>query len=276
LKKFIPYFLLLALIGSCQSSTDLAEKTYLGNFKEKEYDFFESFDHQTDTNFYANEAFETKYYGFHEYEPMSWIRKPDNMMLAFNTAKFIGLDNMVSFEQYNLANDFGANHEWDKLSLKDVVLGFLNSDTSSITPSYYSEFWYRRRVEHNLTEVHFILREVDAFYSDSSYAVEPEDTKSELQNLLSLDLRLMNSKDDYTKVAREYFNYLVSIGLQYSAYKLIQHNDRINLTDVERELLLYALEYDMVSYETWENMDDNRGSWINATDYHDPDRYYGP
>ena len=98
-----------------------------------------------------------------------------------------------------------------------------------------------------------------------------------LKNLLTYDLSLINSDSlSYQQNSFNYFNYLKSVDLDYSAYKLIFHNSRIKLTKNIKDSLIATIEYDSLTLADWENMDDNRNGWISWIEYHDPNRYYGP
>jgi hypothetical protein len=286
-KKRFKILILILITGltSCFLLKSVENKVYLGNFEEYNYDFLESIRHNPDKDFYYNIPFEIKYYGINPYpldtiekKEYSWLRNPENLIIFFNTVKSIGLSKFVSAEQYNNQKfDWCCGSQWENKTLNEIVKHFLQSDTISNKNDYYTKFWNRRRKENNLRETFDIFRQIDCFYNNKCLTENLTKIDTLLQNLLSYDINLANSDSAlYQEVALSYFDYLKSIKLQYSAYKLIFHNKRINLSKKEKDSFLQTLNYDTISKGEWENMNDNYNGWITSRYYLDPDRYYGP
>ncbi len=258
---------------------------YIGNFSEKNFDFFESIHHYQSPDYYNELPFSIKFgglrsntFGSAENKGYSWLRNPKNLKVAFNAFSIIGLDKFISKEKYFKKNDnWCCDTDWENMSLNEVVMRFVNSDTSSESNDYYSKFWQRRRLENNLLETYNIFGQINKFYNenDSSILFEPSD--SILIAFLNHDTKLINSDStQYLDNAIDYFGFLKSVGLDYSAYKLIFNNSRLNLDKYLRDSLIMTMKYDTLSVDNWENLNDNRNGWISGDYYPDPNRYYGP
>ncbi|MCF8371576.1 MAG: hypothetical protein K9H64_08130 [Bacteroidales bacterium] len=277
-------FLLFGFI-SCIGIKTIKQTTYIGNFRESNYGFFESFRHTNDQDYYYNLPFELKFGGIRLYpfdsigkKDYSWLRNPTNLKIAFNSVKLIGLDKFVSFRQYNKKNsDWCCDTQWENKSLNDIVKGFLLSDTISNGKDYYSKFWQRRRIEKNLKEAWQIFQQIDDFYNSKKSMVTESTFDTTLYQLLDYDIKLINSDSlSYPKITLRYFDYLKKIELDYSAYKLIFHNSRLNFSRTFRDSLLLTMKYDTLDVEDWGKMNDNIDGWITGEIYPDPNRNYGP
>lgn len=277
-------FLLFGFI-SCIGIKAIKQTTYIGNFRESNYGFFESFRHTNGQDYYYNLPFELKFGGIRPYpfdsigkQDYSWLRNPTNLKIAFNSVKLIGLDKFVSFRQYNKKkSDWCCDTQWKNKSLNDIVQGFLLSDTVSNGKDYYSKFWQRRRIEKNLEETWQIFQQIDDFYTSKKSMVTESTIDTTLYQLLDYDIKLINSDSlSYPKIALRYFDYLKKIELDYSAYKLIFHNSRLNFPGTFRDSLLLTMKYDTLDVEDWGKMNDNIDGWITGEIYPDPNRNYGP
>jgi hypothetical protein len=270
---------------SCNGIKTTNKKVYIGNFKEKKYDFLESIRHNNHINYYYSLPFELKFSGIRPYpfdtigkKEYLWLRNAKNLIIAFNTFKSVGLSNFVSREKYCEANnDWCCDTQWENKSFNEIVKGYIHSDTNTISNDYYSKFWQRRREENNLKETYQILMEIDKYYhiEGSECNTEPIDTI--LQGLLIYNLKLLHSDSiAYPKTVLYYFNYLKSVDLEYSAYKLIFNNPRINFDKSFSDSLLQTLDYDTLSINAWGELNDNTDGWITGEFYPDPNREYGP
>lgn len=282
--KIIGLLIITGLI-SCNGIKIDNNTEYIGNFQEYQYDFFESFQNTTNKDYYYELPFELKFGGIRPFPfdtigkpEYSWLRNPKNLIIAFNTAKLIGLDKFVSVEQFNKPNtEWCCNTQWENKSLNEIVKGFINSDTTIAGNDYYSKFWQRRSKEGNLSETYHILIQIDKYYNgvniDNSIGV----SNPVLKNLLDFDLQLINADStEYLKTSLKYFDYLKSVNLDYSAYKLTLHNERLKLTKEIKDSLLRTINHDTISKENWNKMSDNFDGWITWELYPDPNRYYGP
>lgn len=277
----------LIIIGfvSCLGIKSVDKLTYIGNFKERQYDFFESFRHNQNKDFYYELPFKLKFGGIGPFpfdstgqKDYSWLRKPENLNIAFNAFSTIGLDKFVSNDKYfEKNNDWCCDTEWEYKSSNEIVIGFLESDTTIKGTDYYSKFWERRRYENNLTETYQIFVQIDRFYNQNNQSDIIQLTDSVLIGLLYFDTKLIHSDSiAYTKNVIDYFDYLKSIGLDYSAYKLINGNSMLILEKNIRDSLIMTMGYDTLSYQDWVTLDDNMSGWITGDYYPDSNRNYGP
>lgn len=100
---------------SCIGIKTLKQTTYIGNFRESNYGFFESFRHTNDQDYYYNLPFELKFGGIRPYpfdsvgkQDYSWLRNPTNLKIAFNSILLIGLDKFVSLNNTTKLIQIGA------------------------------------------------------------------------------------------------------------------------------------------------------------------------
>jgi hypothetical protein len=270
---------------SCLGIKSIDKTDYIGNFKEKQYDFFESFRHNQLADYYYELPFELKFGGIRPFpfdttgnKDYSWLRKPENLKIAFNAFTTVGLDKFVSKEKYfEKNNEWCCDTDWENKSLNEIVSGFINSDTSSNGHDYYSKFWQRRKLENNVTVTYEILSQIDRFYNQNDHDLIYKKHNSVLIGLLDFDSKLTFSDSVLYKAnAIEYFSFLKSVGLDYSAYKLICNNPRLDIDKKLRDSLIMTVSYDTLSIDNWENLNDNRDGWITSDYYPDPNRYYGP
>lgn len=277
--------LLIIGFASCLGIKLVDKTDYIGNFSEKHYDFFESIRHNQLKDYYYDLPFELKFGGIRPYpfdsvgnKDYSWLRKPENLRIAFNAFSTIGLDKFVSREKYfEKNNDWCCDTDWEDKSLNEIVAGFINSDTTSLDSDYYSKFWQRRKLENNLAETYKIFVQIDRFYNRNEQSALFKQTDSILLGLLDFDTRLIHSDStEYLENSVDYFEYLKSVGLDYSAYKLIYNNSRLDLNKKINDSLIMTMKYDTLSIEDWGSLNDNRDGWITGDFYPDPDRYYGP
>jgi hypothetical protein len=277
----------LIIVGfvSCLGIKSTKKTDYIGNFQEKQYDFFESFRHNQLADYYYDLPFELKFGGIRPFpfdsignKDYSWLREPENLKLAFNAFSKVGLDKFVSNGKYFEKNNaWCCDTEWENKALNEIVAGFINSDTTSNGLDYYSKFWQRRRLENNLTITYEIFVQIDKFYNQNKQDVVYNYADSVLIGLLEFDTKLIHSDSvEYKAIAIEYFSFLKSTGLDYSAYKLIFNNRRLDIKKELKDSLIMTMKYDTLSIENWENLNDNRNGWITSDYYPDPKRYYGP
>ena len=277
----------LIIIGivSCLGIKSVDKNTYIGNFKERQYDFFESFRHNQHKDYYYVLPFELKFGGIRPFpfdstgkKDYSWLRKSENLKIAFNAFSTIGLDKFVSKDKYfEKNNDWCCDTEWENKSLNEIVIGFIESDTTIKGTDYYSKFWERRRLENNLTETYEIFVQIDRFYNQNKQSELYQQTDSVLIGLIDFDAKLIHSDSiAYIKNVIDYFDYLKSVGLNYSAYKLINDNPMLILEKNIRDSLIMTMRYDTLSYKDWVTLDDNMSGWITGDYYPDSNRNYGP
>ena len=277
----------LIIVGfvSCLGIKLIDKTVYIGNFKEKQYDFFESFRHNQLAEFYYELPFDLKFGGIRPFhydstgnKDYSWLRKPENLKIAFNAFSTVGLDKFLSKKKYfEKNNEWCCDTDWENKSLNEIVSGFIHSDTTSNGLDYYSKFWKRRRFENNMTGTYEILSQIDKFYNQNDHDLIYKKQDTILIELLDFDSKLISSDSvGYKSNAIEYFSFLKSAGLDYSAYKLICNNPRIVIDEKLKDSLIMTMKHDTISIDNWESLNDNRHGWITSDYYPDPNRYYGP
>jgi hypothetical protein len=285
LKKSHIVFLIAAGLVACVASKDINQDIFIGHFQETNYSFMESFQHSVDEDSYLNLPYDLKFGGIRPFpygsigtKDYSWLRNKENLVIAFNTVKSIGLDKFVSYEKYNSPNNkWCCDTQWENKSLNDIVKEFIASDTSEINDGYFSKFWQRRRKENNLKTSLEIFKQIDLIYKEGEIEVKTIEVDSVMRGLLERDRKLsIADSSTYKNIALEYFNYLNFVELEYSAYKLLFHNEKIKLTQEIRDSIILTMNCDTLSEENWKKMDDNRYGWMRSIDYPDPKRYYGP
>ncbi|WP_205959935.1 hypothetical protein [Flammeovirga aprica] len=277
--------LLIISIVSCIGYQSTNKPIYIGNFKEKQYDFFESIRHEHLIDYYYKLPFELKFGGIKPFpydsigmKDYSWLRNPENLKIAFNAFSTVGLDKFISKEKYfERNNDWCCNTDWENKSLHEIVTGFINSDTTTNGSNYYSKFWKRRKLENTHITTYEIFTQIDRFYNQNDHDLIYKNQDTILLGLLDFDSKLaLSDSIKYQDTAIECFNFLKSVELEYSAYKLICNNPRLNLDKNLRDSLIMTMNYDTLTVGTWEKLDDNRNGWITSGYYRDTNRYYGP
>lgn len=275
----------LAGLISCRETRSIDEARYLGNFSEKRYAFFESFQHNTDANYYAELPYDLKFGGIRpfpydsaRYKDYSWLRNPENLKMAFSAFSIIGLDKFVSKEKYfQKSRKWCCDTQWEGKSLDEIVTGFIKSDTTSTGTDYYAKFWQRRKFEDNREETYEILVQIDRFYNEDNREIIYGQTNRILLGLLKFDVALIRADStEYKTKVIDYFSFLKAAELYYSAYKLIYNNPRLDMTKSVKDSLIMTLDHDTLSIDDWKNLNDNIDGWITSDRYPDPDRYYGP
>ena len=272
--KIFATIIILVLVSCIGFRT---KSIYLGNFIEKQYSFFDSFRHVQDSNYYQELPFRLKFGGIRT-GPYSWLRKSENLERAFNAFDFVGLEKLVSKEMYFKKNeDWCCDTQWERKSLNDVVKGYLESDTAAIDTNYYSKFWSRRRKEKLVSLTYSIFSKIDAIYNERELEKKSIEQDSVLSSLLKYDVLLMNaSGGNYDERVLEYFNYLKSVELDYSAYKLVCNNVKVDFDQQTKDSLVATMKHDTLNTEQFQRLNDNRNGWISPDYYPDPNRFYGP
>lgn len=116
----------------------------------KKYPILESLHQNQNPNYYFELPFQLKYGGIRPYpsdslgkKDYSWLRNSGNLEYTFIIAHSIGLDMFISKEKYFKKNPTCYwGDDWKNLSLNDIVLSFIQSDTNNLG-DYYSKFWMR-------------------------------------------------------------------------------------------------------------------------------------
>lgn len=216
---------------------------------------------------YFNWIKDIRYFGTKNYScccrsnsPFAWIRDADNMGKVHCVFKNIGYTSLISTDEFYQPMDVGVK-EWKGLSPANVVdsliLTFKFPEQGSL---YYREFWERRLAEGTKDTLGAILVEVKKSYEGTE--LNPEEMMSvserQLYTLLGFDLQLQASEKTTSVLLQKYFDYLLTIGLQHSAYNLIMEEFPGVLSEEE---VFKRLKLDTISEsEYWNTRND--AAWI--------------
>lgn len=153
------------------------------------------------------------------YDPTNnWIRQPQNILMLHETFKQVGYKNLISPEEWEQDwNNYVAIYKSPKDLIDSLLWSYPALETA---PPYYQEFWQRRHQEKNATTVYKVLQEVQSIMVESAYIEHDiclvNDT---LQQLLAFEYPV---RPITTRAANDFLEYLLKIGLHYSAYNVIR------------------------------------------------------
>lgn len=250
--------IIILILISCQAK----EETFLGGWTDKEYGFLESVSHDFSYSIhddldYLEKVREIREFGTEwgvnpTYKKFQWIRKPENILMFFQTAKAIGLEYFISKTEYNeiLFDTTYSETEWKGKSLNDICRKLIDSyKDSEGSENYYSKFWARRKNESNNDAVYSVLKEIDLHYNGKN--IETYDKSmvdSVLFNLLRLDVELKSADSSQkAKTVLKYFDYLRKVELNHSAYNLAFEISEFDDLKLNRDSLLLLLKPDTLS-----------------------------
>lgn len=226
---------------------------YYGGWTEKSYEFLGSIPHIENSGGYFDYIIKTKWGGL-ENEKFSWVRQPQNLKIVYYTVCKIGFEKFVSKSGYdspmNFKDSFGgmSPHEWEGMTLSQVVDSLLVTYIAKDdTPSYFVKFWTRRKAEKNDELVYSILNKIKTTYSSEPMKTVVKESNDTIESLLKFDLRLQQYNNNPTKdFLTEYFNFLRSIGLNHSAYNLLQDRfpNNFDLDSINKVLNLRIVNED--------------------------------
>jgi hypothetical protein len=266
------YIIFLALIlGACIATKNT--RTFIGGFPEKDYDFMESIE-QNSTGDYFYLIRQLKWGGTRwgldlEKKMFMWLRNPDNLMIAFNTFEFVGLEKFISKEQYyqKIFDDDYWDYDWNGKSLYDICKIMINcySDSTGFE-KYYQDFWERRKLENNDFATIEILKRIDRIYTSKSVEIikTTKDYDTLMYLLLDYDVKMQKSDSlTRTKIIVDYFDYLKRIDLEHSAYNLIFEVRPFQYLNINRDSLLMTLKYDTIPEEKYWTIR-NDAKWIKS------------
>jgi hypothetical protein len=198
----------------------------------------------------------------------SWIRDPSNILYVHKTLLAIGYLNFISKEEFEQPMDFRENyggmrdHHWEGLSIANVIDSLILSyENPSLSSQYYKSFWDRRKAESTKDVLASVLIQIKDIYGNKidTVNVSSDSVGSQLETLLRLDLELQEYAGKPTgEFLQKYFNYLISIGLEHSAYNLATEK----FPDlISRDSVISILRLDTISEnEYWRTR--NYGTWI--------------
>ncbi len=266
------------MVTSCLSSM-FRNRTpiYVGGLTERSLSFTPAINHTGTRGSYFDQACGYKYAGNVSVDwakDYNWLRNPHNLFIAFNTAKTVGLEKIISKEKYFAAEDQFYDGQWEDKSPNEIIKSYLQSDTSKTASddTYFNEFWTRRRKEGNVNELYTILKQIDAYYNNGikSDIGQVNDT---MKALMDFDYQ-MKSVDQagYKETLYQNINYLKKIGLEHSAYDLInfQYTAGRYEVDINRDSLNASFQLDTISYQVWWDTRLNSGGWIDYSHFEGP------
>ncbi|MFB6317966.1 hypothetical protein [Saccharicrinis sp. FJH54] len=249
---------------------------FIGGWTENRIEFINSIPHVDQKDGYRDLMMYFKWAGINKGDlfqtndsPFDWIRKPDNLISAHNTLKAIGYEKILSKESYQdtmyFQDRFGGmlRHDWEGLTIEQIIDGLISFyyQAIRIDTGYYHDFWKRRINEGNASEVLTVLEDIRDIYSDSNNSVDfqMDLVNDTIKSLLQLDLELQSydtipSKEFMTR----YFDYLVKIGLNHSAYNWMieQYPNQFDKDSINRILKLDTIP----ESKYWQTR--NNGTWI--------------
>ncbi|MBB3701261.1 hypothetical protein KMW28_03635 [Flammeovirga yaeyamensis] len=260
---------LTIIITACSVKT--FQRTFIGNWNEKALDFSESIQFQDNTRL-LDILLEDKYFGTGKTDNTSqkylWLRAPNNLSDFFDVTKKIGLERLLTKEEYNQVLDDEAywGYAWKGKSLNMIVDSLILAYSEEHQKeNYYLSFWERRRVEKNDVVVFDILNQTKAFYTKGVIDINEDINRNDLYELMLFNINLNSEKDSVNrqKMTIEYFDVLKSNGLEHSAYNLISETDYHQFILEKEDSLLQTLTYDTIPEEVyWVTR--NNASWVRS------------
>ena len=248
---------LTIIITACSVKT--FQRTFIGNWNEKALDFSESIQFQDNTRL-LEILLEDKFSGTGKTDNTAqkylWLRAPNNLSDFFDVTKKIGLERLLTKEEYNQVLDEESywGYAWKGKSLNMIVdsllLTYLDEHQKE---NYYSLFWERRRAEKNDEVVFNILNQTKTFYTKGVIDINEDINRNDLYELLFFNINLNDEKDSVNlqKMTIEYFDVLKSNGLEHSAYNLIFETDYHQFVQEKEDSLLQTLIYDTIPEEVY-------------------------
>ena len=145
-----------------------------------------------------------------------WIKNPDNILMLHETFKKIGYKNLVSDEEWNSGSMWGLDIWKRPVNFVDsLILTFNNSQA----PTYYQEFWGRRKSEGNGNVVYSVIQEIQQIMSGKEVKnFDPKMVNDTLERLIRFEYP--NRHIGNTE-ANKHVEFLIQIGLHASAYNLV-------------------------------------------------------
>lgn len=154
------------------------------------------------------------------------LRNDKTLKVINATIKSIGYSKFITKDEYftdryAIRGQYFVNFNlgYSLSDINDSLIFYYQKDKA---PTYYSEFWARRKSE-NISETLFeILREIQDHYAGNEIGDEPDFINDTLKDILTFDLKIQNeSKAKLKNVILDYYEYLNQVDLSLSAYNLI-------------------------------------------------------
>jgi len=274
--KFWGATLLIFLLAAACASLNSQNRYFIPKH-EAQFDFLgevPSFILKSDSTSYLG----NKYLDFVSYNLgfaiNDWKRDSTNMLRVHTALKRIGYQNFISKEEFH---NVVGNKTWASLHCSARLDSFLHYlDTPSTdTSNYYYKFWQRRKTDGNYQTLSCILREIKDIYQDAP----PQCTNISLEDdtlyqLMAFDYALGREQDSMQikKQGLAYFNYLKSLGLESSAFNLIEHVPLLTQVQLNRDSLISTIPHDTVPSDDWSWAYDfqGQGDWIYVKLYWGP------
>jgi hypothetical protein len=231
------------------------------------------YEYKTDT-ISTNRYYKYLTYNFRGFELSDWQRDSKNMIFIHNAIKKIGYKKFISSLDY-----YKTFESWENTySINNYIDSLLNHyDNQDVdTSNYYYKFWLRRQHDQTDKALICILRDIKEIYTGKSSDCEvPYFTNDTISRLIEYDYKLghLNSyKNQESGLVYSYFDYLKSIGLEISAFNLIEHVDFLDLIQINRDSLILTIKHDTVSKSEWTDLYDwdGQGKWIYKKFYWGP------
>ena len=271
MRKYV-LVLLLVLISSCYV---FRKTVYLDVKKETFYPFLSEYqsliDEQDSVKVYDMLLAEfftipNKYlyysYTVGTWAPSDWVRNADNIWGIHNSLMKIGYTNFIPREHY-----FLKWHTGNDYSLSAEIDSFYYARLTELpdTANYYYKFWKRREAEGNAEVLGVVLDEIKQIYeSEFEPGFDQAAINDTVYTLLNYEYLTNVGKYSNEQVfVNGYFNYLKTLGLEQSAYHLVNFTRRFGEAKLNRDSMNLTLDLDTISSETWlSQYGSGKGYWI--------------
>ncbi|MDH5365571.1 MAG: hypothetical protein OEW67_01185 [Cyclobacteriaceae bacterium] len=274
-RLYIALVLVLITISCVVSFEKRTEQIFLGGWNEREINFINSIPHVDKKGGYFDLVMDLKWGGTNgnlffdsNSNAFDWIRNSENIRLTHNVLKNLEYTNFLSHEEFykpmNFKENFGGMHQhnWEDLSISNVIDSLiLTLENPEPDKGYYHNFWERRAKEGTKKMLGSVLKEIQLIYGGDKLQADDltEESEIQIESLLLLDRELQNfSLKPTNQFLKKYFDYLITIGLEHSAYNLTveKYPDIISKNEIVATLKLDTIP----ESEYWRTR--NNGTWI--------------
>jgi len=229
--------------------------------------------YQTDT-VSTNRYFRYLTQNFRGFDLEDWHRNPTNMIYIHNAIKKIGYNQFIRKSDY-----FKSFESWENTysinNYIDSLIFHFESPTVD-TSNYYYKFWQRRKKDQTDKTLNCILREIKEIYTGSLTDCDVTNISNDtIAKLIEYDYKIGQLNNSNTKepdLVYSYFDYLKTIGLEISAFNLIEHVEFLDSVSINRDSLILTIKHDTVSKSEWTDLYDwdGQGNWIYKKFYWGP------
>ena len=188
------------------------------------------------------------------YKEHDWFRKKENLLLLHSCLKKVGYTNIITASQLRKKIVYSNKH-WGNITFHGLLdtLVLTGRDKSLTDSNYFKKFWERRKNEGNDNVLFDILKEIqEIYYLGKTKPLSYVEGQSMLYELIYHNVELLNTYNKESIV--NYFSFLESMQLNFSAYKFILNQDRLS-NNIKDSLVLTLPTVEEKEFK-------NRSSWI--------------